>query len=240
MPVRFLTRVRRYRVWLVLGAWALLAAGFWLVASQRDQTPVELLVDALRALQTSPVAVLWLLLIYLIRPFFLLPVSVLTVFAGFMFDAFYGTIWSIFASVGSAALAYGLARFLSSRRRVPQAGLGRRLHENAFEAVLTMRLASMPGDPINFLCGAMRVPIWPFLLGTLIGGMPGLLIGVFAGASITTPEFTFQGVSIRWQYIAASAVMLVIGLAFSWWLRRRNPQHRPRLENHDLENHRDA
>lgn len=213
--------MRQRRTWLFIGAWLLLIAGFWLVAQQRGQSPADLLVEILQGLQSSRFAVLWLLLIYAVRPLFLLPVSVLTVFAGFLFGPVYGTAWSVVASVASAALAYGLARFATGSRPLQQGKTAVRLRENAFEAVLTMRLAAMPGDPINFLCGALRVPIWPFLLATLIGGMPGLLIGVFAGASLEG-NFSFQGVSIRWEYIAISAVMLVLGLLLSRWVRRRN------------------
>lgn len=213
--------LRRWRTWLFVVAWLLLIAGFWLVAQQRGQSPAELLVEILQGLQTSRYAVLWLLLIYVIRPLFLLPVSVLTVFAGFLFGAVYGTLWSMVAAVGSAALAYGLARFVAGGRRIPQGKAAAHLRENAFEAVLTMRLAAMPGDPINFLCGALRVPIWPFLLATAIGGTPGLLIGVFAGASLEG-TFSFEGVSIRWEYIVISAAMLVAGLLLSRWVRRRN------------------
>src|SRR5690625_1508164 len=126
--------LRRWRTWLFVVAWLLLIAGFWLVAQQRGQSPAELLVEILQGLQTSRYAVLWLLLIYVIRPLFLLPVSVLTVFAGFLFGAVYGTLWSMVAAVGSAALAYGLARFVAGGRRIPQGKAAAHLRENAFEA----------------------------------------------------------------------------------------------------------
>ncbi len=218
----------RPRVWLFVLAWATLFGAFWYVAHTREQNPVELLVSILQGLQASRYAVLWLLLVYLVRPLLLLPVSVLTVFAGFLFGPVIGMVWSVFASVGSAALAYGLARMVTGRRTGPDGRVAQRLRANAFEAVLTMRLASLPGDPINFICGALRVPIWPFLLGTLIGGMPGVVIGVFAGASLEG-TFDFEGVSIRWEFIVVSAVMLVAGLLLSRWLRRRNPIDREEM-----------
>lgn len=218
--------MRQRRTWLFVAAWLLLVGAFWLVAQQRDQSPAALLVEILQGLQASRFAVLWLLLIYAVRPLFLLPVSVLTVFAGFLFGPVLGTAWSVVASVASAALAYGLARFATGTRPIQQGKTAKRLRENAFEAVLTLRLAAMPGDPINFLCGALRVPLWPFLLATLIGGMPGLLIGVFAGASLEG-NFSFEGVSIRWEYIVISAVMLLAGLLLSRWVRRRAPEGQP-------------
>src|SRR5690554_2069932 len=96
----------RSRSWLFVAAWLLLLGGFWLLANSRGQSPLGLLVGILQNLQASPYAVLWLLLIYLVRPLFLLPVSVLTVFAGFLFGVWRGLIWSSLAAVASAALAY--------------------------------------------------------------------------------------------------------------------------------------
>src|SRR5690625_7849141 len=108
--------LRRWRTWLFVVAWLLLVAGFWLAAQKRGQSPAELLVGILQGLQTSRYEVLWLLLIYVFRPLFLLPVSVLTVFAGFLFGAVCGTLWSMVAAVGSAALAYGCCLFLAGSR----------------------------------------------------------------------------------------------------------------------------
>lgn len=211
---------RNTKTWLFVLAWLALLGGFWFVANSRGVSPLELLVEILQGLQASPFAVLWLLLIYIVRPLFLLPVSVLTVFAGFLFGPWYGLLWSTVASVGTAALAYGMARVATSARPLNEGKTAQRLQENAFEAVLTMRLASMPGDPINFLTGALRVPFWPFILATAIGGMPGVVIGVFAGASLEG-NFSFEGISIRWEFIVISAVMLAAGLLLSRWVRKR-------------------
>ena len=211
---------RNVKTWLFVVAWLALLGGFWFVANSRGVSPLQLLVEILQGLQASPFAVLWLLLIYIVRPLFLLPVSVLTVFAGFLFGPWYGLLWSTVASVGTAALAYGMARVATPARPVNEGKTAQRLQENAFEAVLTMRLASMPGDPINFLTGALRVPFWPFILATAIGGMPGVVIGVFAGASLEG-NFSFEGISIRWEFIVISAVMLVAGLLLSRWVRKR-------------------
>ena len=205
----------------MVAVWLLMLAGFWWLAHSRGQTPLQLLVQVLQNLQESPYAILWLLLIYAVRPLFLLPVSVLTVFAGFLFGVWQGAAWSLLASLGSAALAYGLARLVAGDGQAADNGLAGRLKRNTFEAVLTLRLASMPGDPINFLCGATRAPFWPFTAATAIGGLPGLMIGVFAGASLEG-NFSFSGVSIRWEFIAASAALLVLGLLLSRWVRSRS------------------
>src|SRR5690625_7616286 len=133
--------LRRWRTWLFVVAWLLLVAGFWLVAQQRGQSPAELLVEILQGLQTSRYAVLWLLLVYVIRPLFLLPGSVLTVFAGFLFGAVYGTLWSMVAAVGWAALAYSLARLVAGGPRLPRGEGAAHLRQCEFVGALPRDLA---------------------------------------------------------------------------------------------------
>lgn len=212
----------RRRSWLIPIIWGLLVAAFWLVSSLLGESPPELLVDALQGLALSPFAALWLIAVYLIRPFLLLPVTFLTVFSGFLFGAGLGIAYALVATLVSSVVVYGLARFVSghSRKPAPAGSLARRLQQHGFETVLTTRLIFVPGDLINYLSGALRVPLGAFVLATLIGGTPGLVMGVFAGTSIHG-DFTFQGLTIRWPFLAASLGLLVFSLLMSAWLKRR-------------------
>lgn len=176
--------------------------------------------NLLRSLQDSPFAGLWLLLFYAVRPLTLIPASILTVFAGFLFGPVKGSFYAVFAGVGTAALSYWLATLVTRPRPAGAEGIGKRLQENAFEAVLTYRLMALPGDLLNYLCGSLRVPFRSFLLATLIGSLPGTVMGVLAGASVTG-VFTFESVSIRWEFLVASALLLAGGLLLSAYLRRR-------------------
>ena len=210
----------RYRGWLIGFTWLLILAGFWFVSAQRGNTPVEQVVVILQGLQASPYAWLWLLLIYTVRPLTFIPVTILTVFAGFLYGAVTGIILSAFAATFTAGLTYLLAMVMTRRREPAPGGLEQRLLDNSFEAVLTSRLMSVPGDLLNYFAGALRVNFISFLLGTFLGGLPGVVMGVLAGASITG-AFSFDGVSIRWEFLVASAVLLVAALLTSRWLRQR-------------------
>lgn len=212
----------RRRSWLIPIAWALLVAAFWLVSSLLGESPPELLVSGLQSLAQSPLAPLWLIAVYLIRPFLLLPVTFLTVFSGFLFGASLGIAYALVATLVSSIVVYGLARFVSghARKPAPSGSLARRLQEHGFETVLTTRLIFVPGDLINYLSGALRVPLGAFVLATIIGGTPGLVMGVFAGTSIHG-DFTFQGLTIRWPFLAASLALLVFSLLMSAWLKKR-------------------
>jgi uncharacterized membrane protein YdjX (TVP38/TMEM64 family) len=212
----------RRRSWLVRLVWGLLVATFWILSSLLGESPPELLVELLQRLSRSPFAAFWLIAVYLIRPFLLLPVTFLTVFSGFLFGAPLGIAYALVASLVSSVTVYALARVVATRsgKQPPAGSLAGRLQQHGFETVLTTRLVFVPGDLINYLSGALRVPLGSFVLATIIGGSPGLVMGVLAGTSIRG-EFDFTGLRIHWPFLAASLGLLAVSLLVAAWLRRR-------------------
>lgn len=209
----------RWHKYLVLILWLLLLLALWLYARASAQTPTELLRAALNGLRGEPLAPLYLLLIYLVRPLFLLPVSLLTVTWGVLFGPLWGLLYAVVSALLSASVAYLLGRWFGAD--VPRAAptkLLSRLEAYPFETVLLCRTLAVPGDLVNYVSGYLKVSYRAFLLATAIGGMPGLLIGVLAGASLETTRVTFR---LNWGYLLASAVLLALSLGVSWWLRAR-------------------
>lgn len=206
---------------LVLGCWLVLLAGFWLYIRQSNQSVTDVLTGWLEALSGSPYSFLLLLAIYIIRPVLLLPITLLTVFAGFLYGAFWGTLYSLIASLLSASIAYFIGRFLRGDKIKLQGNWLERLRERSFETVLTSRLIFLPGDLVNYACGFLKISFTAFLLATALGGLPGLLVGVFAGASLET--FSADGFRLNPWYIVASLVLLVVSLLVSRVLRRNQP-----------------
>jgi uncharacterized membrane protein YdjX (TVP38/TMEM64 family) len=211
----------------VLCLWLFLLLALWVGAAQQGTSPVALLRAALTSLQGDPLAPLLLLLLYLLRPLLLLPVTLLTVASGLFFGALWGVVYAGVAALLSATVAYLLGRTFA--RRVPDdaaPGLVGRLKAYPFETVLLSRFLFVPGDLVNYAVGYLRVPLGAFVLATAIGGLPGLLIGVLAGASL---ESGLHGrVQLNLSYLLVSAVLLVLSLGGSWWLRRRSaPTARP-------------
>ncbi len=193
---------------------------FWLYVRQSGQPVTRLLTGWLESLSTSPYSVLLLLAIYLVRPLLLLPITLLTVFAGFLYGAFWGTIYALVAMLASSSLAYLIGRFLSGDKIRLQTNWIQRLRERSFETVLTSRLIFLPGDLVNYACGFLKISFTSFLLATALGGLPGLLVGVLAGASLET--FSATGFKLNPWYIVASLLLLALSLGVSRRLRRRH------------------
>lgn len=223
---RLATQLSRRRGLAIFSGWLVVIGLIWLVAALNGISLTDQVQNLLRNLQDSPLAGLWLVLFYAVRPLTLLPATILTVFSGFLFGPFTGSVYALLAGTGTAAISYWLATLITRPRPEGAEGIEKRLRENAFEAVLTFRLMSLPGDLLNYFAGSLRVPFRSFAAATLIGSVPGTVMGVLAGASVTG-VFTFEGLSIRWEFLAASALLLVAGLAVSAFLRKREAARGP-------------
>jgi uncharacterized membrane protein YdjX (TVP38/TMEM64 family) len=210
---------RRY--WVVLGCWVVIITTFWLYIRQSNQSVTEILTGWLESLAKSPYSFFLLLAVYLIRPLLFLPITLLTVFAGFLYGAVWGTVYATLATLLSCAVAYVVGRFLGGDNVNLQRGWLERLRERSFETILISRLTFLPGDLVNYAAGFLKISFVSFLVATAIGGMPGLLVGVLAGASLET--FNADGFRLNPWYIVASLVMLALSLLGSRLLRRHQP-----------------
>lgn len=205
------------RAWIA-GAWLLLAAGAWTGLLLAGERPGPFLADVLAGLAGSPWGPAALLVLYLVRPVVLLPVTVLTVFSGFLFGPFLGLGFALGATLASTVLTYLVAARVG---RVPHAGgLAARLRARTFATVVVARLGAVPGDLVNASAGAVRAPLLPFMAATALGGLPGLLAGVLAGAAVDGP-FRTSGVQLRWDYLAGATAALLVGLVLAAVFRWR-------------------
>jgi uncharacterized membrane protein YdjX (TVP38/TMEM64 family) len=204
---------------LVLALWLSLLVVFWIYVQQSGRGVTEILTQWLESLSTSPYSFLLLLAIYLIRPLLLLPITLLTVFSGFLYGAVWGTVYALLATLVSSSLAYLVGRSLSGDKVRLQTQWMNKLRERSFETVLTSRLIFLPGDLVNYACGFLKISFTAFLLATALGGLPGLLVGVLAGASLET--FSASGFRLNPWYIVASLVLLIGSLGASRVLRKR-------------------
>lgn len=211
---------------IVLVAWLLLLAAFWFVSWSRGIGPVEAVEAVLAGAASGPWGPLALLAAYVLRSVLFLPMTVLTVFAGFLLGPWLGAGVALVGGVASALVSYGMARFVGAGvRGPPREGEGTpgwlaRMRGAPFETVLISRLAAVPGDAVNLAAGVWRVPVGPFAAATALGGVPGLLAGVWAGAALEGP-FEFGGLQLRPSWVALSLAMLAGSLAISSLLRRR-------------------
>ena len=202
-----------------LPLWVALVVAFWIVAQGREGGAVELLEGILADLGDNPWALVGLMAAYLVRPLVVLPVTLLTAFAGFLLGPLGGVAFAGVGVLASASVAYAVARFLGAGR-APEGRWWRVLRRRSFEAIVVARLMLVPGDAVNYAAGAMRIDFVQFTAATALGGLPGLMVGVLAGASVEG-AFTFSGVRLNSWYLIASLALLAASLLAASVLRRR-------------------
>ncbi len=213
---------RRRRVAAAAAVWAALAVAAWWWASGNEDGVAGAMADLLGTAQTPAGAFGVLLAAFAVRPLTLLPSTVLTAFAGFLLGPVLGLVVAAVAVTLTSLLPYGVARVMRGRAlRPPRSGWRSDLARRPFAAVLGARLMMLPGDLVNAAAGVLRVPLLPFVGATLLGGAPGLLVGVLAGASLRGSRFEPDALQFEPRLLVAAAVVLLVSLGLAAIVRRR-------------------
>lgn len=227
---------RRLWQWAGQHRTALIALGFWLlvIAAARAYMTANALSfgELTRQLQQTLSAAwygpLLYIVVYLLRPLFLFPASLLTILGGSVFGLWPGFLYVLTAGTLSAAFPYAVGRWFSGdtqptalKESAVQRFIGL-LRRNPFQAVLTMRLLFLPYDAVSVVAGSLRIPFVIFMLATALGNVAGTLSYVGLGASIEG-DLAAGEVSLNPAVLTFSVTMLVAGLVVSRLLSRRQP-----------------
>ena len=131
--------------------------------------------------------------IYIIQTALSLPgAAVLSLAAGAIFGSVMGTVYANCAATIGATLAFLVTRYLlrdaiQNRFGTKLEALNRELEARGLNYLLFLRLVPLfPFFLINLAAGLTRLPLRTFVLGTMIGIIPGGFVYVNAGASLTT------------------------------------------------------
>ena len=129
--------------------------------------------------------------LYIVQTALSLPgAAILSLAAGAIFGSLLGTLYANCAATVGATLAFLVTRYLLRdtilERFGPKLeGINRELEARGFNYLLFLRLVPLfPFFLINLAAGLTRLPLRTFVLGTLIGIIPGGFVYVNAGASL--------------------------------------------------------
>jgi uncharacterized membrane protein YdjX (TVP38/TMEM64 family) len=177
----------------------------------------------------SPIGPLIYILIYSLRSLASLSAVVLTLLGGAIWGEFWGIFYTVIAANASAVVAYYLGRFIGGGiiDENESGGIvgkyGKRLRDNSFETVLLLRLLFFPYDLLSYLSGFLRIPLFPFILGTALGSAAGTITFVLLGASLELDRI-FAGdfsASLDWRTLVAAGVVFLISIGISRFLKAR-------------------
>jgi uncharacterized membrane protein YdjX (TVP38/TMEM64 family) len=140
-------------------------------------------------------------LAYILATLLLIPGSVLTLGAGFVYGPVWGTLFVSPVSVLSATLAFLLGRSVLrgwiSRRMQPYprfAAIDEAVSENSFKVVLLLRLSPIfPFNLLNYGLGLTGVRLRDYVIASFLGMLPGTLLYVYLGSLVINASELLSG-----------------------------------------------
>lgn len=155
---------------------------------------------------------------------------VFTLAAGFLFDTFWGTLYSLAAALlGSLLVFYYAGHFarqrLQSKYRTKVNQFNRELKQFGPKYLLIMRFLSFsPFWLFNLLAGLLDISIKTYAWTTLLGMLPATFIYVYMGSQIAeaqTPNEIFS-----WKILALFFLLKICVLLLSLWHRKQTKKRK--------------
>ena len=224
MPKGTTGRAKRRPAWgklaLILLAAAALAA-VWRWTPLAEIVTAERIVGWTRTVRETWWAPIVLILAYIPAAFVLLPRPLVTLVSVMTFGVLMGLTYSTTGVLLAALVTYYAGRLLPKKTLERLAGdalepAGKLLREHGVVAVFGSNMLPTPPFVVqNMIAGAVRIPLWKFVLGTFFALVPGMLAWTVFGDQINAALEDSSKVS--WWLIGAALLLLV---AFTFLARR--------------------
>nr|QEO74009.1 hypothetical protein [uncultured bacterium] len=144
------------------------------------------------ALGAGAAAPLLMFLTYVVATIMPVPRTVFSLASGLLLGPLLGAIVAMCATAVSAILGFALARWVGRglvARHLDKAAIrnvDEKLSGGGWLAVASLRLIPLvPFTPMNYCCGVSSVRMRPFLVGTVVGSLPGTTAAVLIGDTLT-------------------------------------------------------
>ncbi|CAN5178923.1 VTT domain-containing protein [soil metagenome] len=201
-------------------------AMMWRFTPLREWLDLDRLIAAGEQLKQLPFTPLVVMLAYVVAGLLVIPVTLMVAVTGIVFGPLLGIPYALAGACLSASVLYGIGNRLGGRklRRIGGSRIQRlanRIAKRGLIAMIVLRLLPVaPFSLVNVVAGAARLQFRDFILGTLIGMLPGVLVTtVFIDrivAVVRRPGFDTFGV-----LIVAVAAFAIAALWFRARLARR-------------------
>ncbi len=208
--------------WICLGGTLCLLAAMWQWSPLSEQLDVNTIAAWLKSIRDQPLAVPAVLAAYVIGSQIMFPITVLILATAYVFGPWLGFVYALAGSVLGAWVTYSIGWRIGSDAY-------KRLTESRFDAIINLLRRKglvavitthlLPVGPftfVNLAAGVVRVGGWEFLLGCVIGMLPGIALTAFLERQ-TEKLFRDPGL-ITAGLVALSALVIV---AFVVWARHR-------------------
>lgn len=161
-----------------------LLAVVWRATPLKDVINLASLVSLAEQLESMPFTPAIAIACFTLAGSLLIPITLLIAVTGIVFGPFYGALYAIAGSTLSAALTYGLGAWIGRETIRELLGarinrLSRRIAKRGILAVMVVRVLPVaPFMVVNVVAGASHIGLRDFLIGTLFGMTPGIVLTV--------------------------------------------------------------
>ncbi|HEX6175333.1 MAG TPA: VTT domain-containing protein [Candidatus Binatia bacterium] len=212
------------RIWIATGVLVALLgmAAVWRWTPLADQIDIGKVTAWATALRGNPSRVMIILGAYLIGSIISLPITILILATALVFGPINGIVYSFIGCMIGAAATYAMGYFLGSDfiRKLLGARwktLERKINQTGILAVAAVRAIPIaPFTVVNIVSGAFQVPVRDYLIGSLLGLAPGIILtNLFAHqlqSAIRNP-----GVGS----LILLGVLVIVSIFGTIWLRRK-------------------
>jgi phospholipase D1/2 len=196
-----------------LGVLALLLgllAVAWRATPLKDTVNLASMISLAGQLQSMPFTPVIAIACFTLAGSVMVPVTVLIAVTGIVFGPFHGALYAIAGSTLSAALSYGLGAWIGRETVRELLGarinrLSRRIGKRGILAVMVVRVLPIaPFMIVNVVAGASHIRLRDFLIGTVFGMAPGIVLTVTFAHHLAE--------AARRPTAAAIAVLVLVGL----------------------------
>ena len=210
---------------IMLGASLLLVvlglAAAWRWSFLGNWLNVPAVVSYLRQFNHSSIAPVVMIMSYLVGGLIVAPVTILIAISVLAFGPLFGFVYSYIGMTLSAVLVFGIGHVLGHETVRRLAGsrlntISQRLAQKGVLAVIAVRIIPVaPFSLINLVAGASHIRVHHFLIGTLLGELPGLLgVALFVDQISEAVRNPGRGTVLT---LSAVTVLIILGV---WALHR--------------------
>jgi uncharacterized membrane protein YdjX (TVP38/TMEM64 family) len=212
-------RLMRSAIFLIVVVALAVAWGWTPVGSWLD---VAALVEGMEPLRHHPVTPLLVIGAYAVGGLVVAPITMLIIATAMAFGPLLGFIYSLLGCLVSAALTYSIGSLIGRETMRRLAGrhvrrLSQQLGRHGLIAILIVRILPVaPFSIVNIMAGASEVRFGDFILATLLGMLPGLVLMTLFGDRL---QSVLHDPRVEtFIILVALSVALVLVMA---WLRQR-------------------
>jgi phospholipase D1/2 len=171
----------------VLGVLALVIVGStaaWHWTPFGDLLKLSVLTRTARHIDAPPLAPLWIMAGYVLAAVVSIPITLLIATTGLTFGAAWGSVYALAGTMVAAAVTYLMGQWLGRDvvRRLAGARvnkLSERVAKRGMVAIVVLRLLPVAlFTTVNLVAGASHIGMRDFMLGTLFGMGPGIMLTV--------------------------------------------------------------